>query len=381
MDFHLNEEQQMLKDSVRRYLADHCGFEKRHELVARGSFDAERWATMAELGWLGMALPESHGGLGGNEIDTAILMEAMGEVLFVEPFWAIAVLAGQTLAALGDDAQAKALVEQLVVGAARPVVAHGEAQARGNLSWVETTASSIGGERWRINGNKSAVVGGNVADCFLVSARTASEVSDAQGISLFVIKRDTPGLVIRDVRMIDNRWCADISLHDVVLDRAQLLGPVGGAADALQIGADHALLAACAEAVGVADRALWITRDYLKVRKQFGVTLSTFQSLQHRMSEMLIELELARCMVFQALAAMPQERQAREAALRAAKVHVGRSTRFVCAQAIQLHGGIGVTDEYVVGHHFKRITTFENLLGSSHYHLEQLAERERIVVG
>jgi len=374
MDFQLTEEQQMLKDSARRFLEENCVFDSRQPLIDKGSFDPARWNVSAELGWLGMSLPEEYGGLGGSAIETAILAEEMGRVLFVEPYWAVAVLAAQTVVASGDKDKGEEILPALAAGEARPVLAHGEAEARGAIEYVSTCATAAGIGRWRLTGNKSLVVAGNVADRFIVSARTSGAVSDRHGITLFVIDRNAPGVVMRDVRLTDNRWATDLTLDDVVVSEANVLGEVDGAWVALEGGHAHALVALCAEAVGVMEKALWITRDYLKIRKQFGATLSTFQALQHRMSEMLIELELARGMVHKALASMNAAPEERARALAAAKVHIGRSGKFVCGQAIQLHGGIGVTEEYIIGHYFKRMTNIEYTLGNSHVHLERLAD-------
>lgn len=376
MDFQLTEEQQMLKDSARRFLEKNCVFGARQALIDKGSFDAVRWSDYAEMGWLGMSLPEQYGGLGYTALETAILMEEMGRVLCVEPFWAVAVLAAQTIVASGDSRKAEAILPELAAGNARPVLAHNETGARGAVAFVATSAVATAAGQWHLNGNKSLVVGGNVADRFIVSVRTSGARDDRQGITLFLIDRDTPGLTVRDVRLIDNRWCADIDLSDVVVHEADILGEVGNAYRALDDGHAHALVALCAEAVGVMEKALWITRDYLKTRKQFGVALSTFQTLQHRMSEMLIELELARGMVYRALAAMNAAPDERACALSGAKAHIGHSGKFVCGQSIQLHGGIGVTEEYVIGHHFKRMTSIEVELGSSRVHLERLADLE-----
>jgi alkylation response protein AidB-like acyl-CoA dehydrogenase len=377
MDFSLTQEQQMLQDSARRVLEAECKFETRLPLVAAGSFDSRRWQSYADMGWFGVGLPEEAGGFGGGVVDMTILMEECGRMLVVEPIWAIAVLAAQTLVALGDDLQAQQLLPALIAGEAQPVLAHNEADARGVIEHVATTAqrSKIG--VWRLSGQKTLIVGGNIADHFIVSARTSGKTGDREGISLFLVKPDAVGLSKRDVRLIDNRWCSHLELDGVEVGEADVLGPVGGAYAALDHAHAHAIVTLCAEAVGVMEKALWITRDYLKMRKQFGVTLSTFQALQHRMSEMLIELELSRCMVYRALSQFQADPEARRLALAATKVHIGRSGKFVCGQAIQLHGGIGVTEEYVIGHHFKRMTTIEAALGSTHFHLQQLADIER----
>ncbi|MES2258505.1 MAG: acyl-CoA dehydrogenase [Pseudomonadota bacterium] len=380
MDFQLNEEQQMLKDSARRYLEDHCGFQQRQSGHAGGAPRAARsahWQAFADMGWLGMSLPEQYGGLGAGPVESAILMEEIGRVLCVEPYSAVALLAARTILASGDTDKMEKLLPALIDGSARLVLAHSEAPARGAIEHVETGATQVGAGRWRLRGNKTAVVGGNFADRLIVSARTGGAPADRDGITLFLVDPAAAGVFLTPVRLIDNRWAADIELDGVEVGEGDVLGEVGAAYSVLLEGHEHALLGMCAEALGVMEQALWITRDYLKVRQQFGVALSTFQSLQHRMSEMLIELELSRGMVHRALAAMGGTPQQRAQALSAAKVHVGRSGKFVCGQAIQLHGGIGVTEEYVIGHHFKRMTCIEYALGNSHFHLERLAGLER----
>ena len=369
MDFQLNEEQQMLKDSARRYLETQCAF------AQRGKDDGKPWGAFAEMGWLGMSLPEAVGGLGAGVIESAVLMEEIGRVLCVEPYWAVAILTAQTVLASGDAAKAEQLLAPMIEGGACPVLAHTEAAARGDIGYVATSATADGHGRWRLAGHKIAVVGGHMASKLIVSARTAGAHGDHNGISLFVVDPASPGVTVTPVRLIDNRWAADIGLDGVLV--SELVGELDGAYAALVAGHEHGLLALCAEALGVMEAALWITRDYLKVRQQFGVTLSTFQSLQHRMSDMLIELELSRGMVHRAMAAMSGTAGHRARALSAAKVHIGRSGHFVCGQAIQLHGGIGVTEEYVIGHYFKRITCIEHALGNSHFHLERLADLER----
>ncbi|MEC9356363.1 MAG: acyl-CoA dehydrogenase [Pseudomonadota bacterium] len=377
MDFSLTQEQQMLQDSARRLLEAECRFEARAPLIATGSFDRKRWQNYADMGWFGISLAEEAGGFGGSVVDMTILMEECGRMLVVEPVWAIAVLAAQTLAALGDDPQAQQLLPALIAGEALPVLAHNEADAGGLTEYVATTATRDKIGTWRLSGQKALIIGGNVADRFIVSARTSGNTDDREGITLFLVKPDAVGLSKCDVRLIDNRWCSHLELDGVEVGESEVLGPVGGAFEALEHAHAHGIVTLCAEAIGVMEKALWVTRDYLKMRKQFGVTLSTFQALQHRMSEMLIELELSRCMVYRALSRAEADPESRRQALASAKVHVGRSGKFVCGQAIQLHGGIGVTEEYLIGHHFKRMTTIDSALGSTHFHLQKLAAVER----
>jgi len=376
MDFQLNEEQSMLRDSVRRFLEDNCAFDKRTSVVDAGSFDADHWQQFAELGLLGLTVPEEYGGMNCSAVESALVMEEIGRVLCVEPFWAISVLAAQTLAATRDPKAAQ-LLQALCLGEVLPVLAHEEAAARGNSALVQTRATAIGGERWHLNGEKVAVVAGNVAELLIVSARTSGNHDDEQGISLFLIDPKAEGVERRDVRMIDNRWASHLYLRDVEVSQKNLLGVVGLGFPALRHGIEQATIALCAEAVGVMERSLWITRDYLKIRKQFGQLLGDFQSLQHRMSEMLIELELSRGMLHYALSSLDRNPAERNRALAAAKAHIGKSGQFVCGQSIQLHGGIGVTEEYVIGHYFKRMTLINTALGSSMHHFEQLASLER----
>lgn len=376
MDFYLTEEQQMLRDGARRYLETECGGEQRRPTIDAEGFNAERWKMFADMGWLGLSLPEDSGGLGGSMTDVAILMQEFGRALVVEPFWPVALLTAQTLLSAGE-AKAEELLPALAEGKAFPVLAHGEDEARGTVEHVSTRAES-GGDGWKLSGVKSAVVAGNQADRYIVSARTAGATRDRDGISLFLVAKDAPGLNMRPVRMIDNRWCAHLELDGVAVGAGDVVGRVGKGCAALEYGHDRALVALAAEAVGLMERSLEITRDYVKVRKQFGVTLSTFQAVQHRLADMMIELELARSMLYRALSRLDAEPPARRQALSALKYQVGKSGKFVCGQSIQLHGGIGVTEEYIIGHYFKRMTMIEYALGNSHVHLQRLAEMERL---
>ncbi|MBA1204240.1 acyl-CoA dehydrogenase [Pseudomonas capeferrum] len=378
MNFQLNEEQSMLQASVRRFMEANCAFDKRSQVIDRGSFDAAHWQQLADLGLLGLTVPEEFGGMNCSAVEAALVMEECGRVLCVEPYWAIAVLAAQTLAATADP-KAGPLLQALCLGEALPVLAHEEVNARGNMASVHTRATAIDDGRWRLNGEKSAVVAGNVADLLIVSGRTSANSDDEHGISLFLVDPNAPGVERRDVRLIDNRWACHLYLKDVEVSDKDLLGSVGHGFAALRHGVEHATLALCAEAIGVMERALWITRDYLKIRKQFGQLLGDFQSLQHRMSEMLIELELSRATLHYALSSLEHSPAQRSRALSVAKAHIGKSGHFVCGQAIQLHGGIGVTEEYVIGHYFKRMTMINGAMGSSMHHFEQLAARERSI--
>jgi alkylation response protein AidB-like acyl-CoA dehydrogenase len=376
MDFRLTSEQQMLRESVRRYLESQCSLEQRRSSVNPGGFDAGRWRHFAEMGWLAAALPEDCGGLGGDIVEAALILEEFGRSLVVDPLWGIGVLAAQTLLA-ADRTKARVLLPQLCTGDLRPALAHHEAQSRGVIEHVTLEARSVRDGAWKLYGVKSLVMGGNVASHYLVSARTGGAHRAQEGITLFLVERDVPGMKRYDIRLIDNRWSAELDFDGVSVSSAQVLGGVGDGYAALEHGTAYGLITLCAEAVGVMERAMWITRDYLRTRKQFGVTLNTFQSLQHRMAEMLIELELSRSVLYRAMALLHTPPAERRAALAVAKARIGQSGRFVCGQAIQLHGGIGVTEEYSIGHYFKRMTVIENELGCTRFHVEQLALRER----
>ncbi|WP_313485222.1 acyl-CoA dehydrogenase family protein [Stutzerimonas kunmingensis] len=376
MDFQLNEEQSMLKDSVRRFMEGNCSFEKRGPVVDNGSLESLNWQQFAELGLLGLTIPEEFGGMNCSAVEAALVMEEIGRSLCVEPYWAVAVLASQTLIATRDP-KVSAILQTLCLGELLAVLAHEEAAAHGDPAHVQTRAVALDDDRWRISGEKAAVVGGNVAELLIVSARTSGNDGDEQGISLFLVDPKAQGVERRDVRLIDNRWASHIYLRDVEVGRKNLLGAVGLGFGAIRHGLEHATVALCAEAIGVMERSLWITRDYLKIRKQFGQLLGDFQSLQHRMSEMLIELELSRGMLHYALSSLGKGSSIRSKALAAAKAHIGKSGQFVCGQSIQLHGGIGVTEEYVIGHYFKRMTLINSALGSSMHYFEKLAELER----
>lgn len=376
MDFRLTEEQQMLKDSARRYLETECGGDKRHSTIAAGGFDAQRWQMFAEMGWLGLALPEEYGGLGGTMTDICLLMQEIGRALTVEPFWPVAILSAQTILGSGDESKMQDLLPALAEGKVFPVLAHNEDQARGVIEHVTTVAAPFGEGRWKLSGTKSLVVAGNKADRYIVSARIGGASRDQEGITLFLVPKDAPGLQVKPVRLIDNRWGAHIELDGVEVGPADVLGLAGNGFAALERGHDRALLALAAESIGLMDKSLEITRDYVKMRKQFGVALSTFQAVQHRLADMLIELELARGMLYRALSALNADKATRQQALSALKYQVGKSGKFVCGQAIQLHGGIGVTEEYTIGHYFKRMTLIENALGNSQVHLQRLAQME-----
>jgi alkylation response protein AidB-like acyl-CoA dehydrogenase len=366
MEFSLSEEQQLLKDSVARFVEREYSFEKRRRLIANGGYSPANWQTFADMGWLMLGLPEAQGGLGGSPVDTAIIMEEFGKALVVEPYLHVAVLAARVLIEAGDGS---GLIEAIGSGEALPVLAHSEVDAFGALNWVETRAERSDGG-WRVTGAKSLVNAAPFATHLIVSARTSGEAGDEQGVSLFLVAPGAQGLSRKDGRLADSCRASDISLD---ARDATLIGPEGSALPIIETAYAHATIAICAEAVGAMDKALWTTRDYLQTRQQFGQAIGSFQALQHRMADMLIELEMARSQIYRALAFLGDAPDVRDKAVSSMKVQIGRSIKFIAAQAIQLHGGMGMTEEYLIGHYFRRLFMIENAFGATAVHLERMA--------
>lgn len=374
MDFELTDEQAMFRDSVRRWV-DGYGFEER-QAIARSEegFSRAKWSEMAELGWLMAALPESAGGLGFGAIETAVIAEELGRALVLEPYVPVVVMAGKLLEHADGAGHHAELLQAIGTGEALVAVAHNEHDARGDISFVETRATR-NGDSWRIDGCKT--VAPATADRFIVSARISGDGGDRDGIGLFLVDARAPGITLRRYRLIDGSAACDLLIDKVRLGDEAVIGTAGDGAEPLAVATAHALVALCAEAVGVMDQALWITRDYLRTRQQFGTIIGSFQALQHRAADMYIAVECARAMVQYGLAHLDTPPDERDQAMSGMKARVGQLGHFVCGQAIQLHGGIGVTEEYVIGHHFKRMTVIESQFGSTATHLGRVAEALR----
>lgn len=369
MDFDFSEEQQSLQDSVKRFCEREYPFEKRQALLrSDAGFDRAHWATFAELGWLGAGLSEDEGGFGGGPVENAIILEQLARGLVVAPFLASAVIATQAIARLASPEQRDALLAPMIGGETIAALAHSETPQYQFASALNTKAVKTA-SGYRLDGRKSFVLGGQSADVFLVSA------ADEGGVSLFAVPADAPGVERANYHAVDGRRVSDVTLKSVELGADALIGAAGGAQEAIDYAMDYGVIGLCAEAVGAMDAALWITRDYLKTRKQFGVTLNTFQALQHRMADMLVETELSRSMLYRGIAALSLDNDAeRKRGVSAAKAQIGEAGFFVGGQAVQLHGGIGVTEEYIVGHYFKRLALVRGLYGSSDQHLVRFAE-------
>jgi alkylation response protein AidB-like acyl-CoA dehydrogenase len=369
MNFELSDEQQQLADSVRKVLASDYGFEHRQTIVRSDSgFDAALWATFAELGLTALALPEADGGFGGGAMDLMATMEACGEALVVEPLLDHFALAGRLLARAGTAAQRAALLPGLIDGSRHLAFAYLEPGRRYELAPATTTARSESGG-WVLDGSKSVVIGAALAHSFIVSART-----DA-GTSLFIVDATAPGVALNPSRTVDGQRAADIRFDGVRLPADALLGAAGAAQPAIEEAVDFATALLCADAIGAMQFALDATLEYTKTRKQFGTPIASFQVLQHRMVEMLITLEQARSMAILAAAKVDAVGDARERsrAVSAAKVKVADAARLISQEAVQLHGGMGMTEELKVSHTFRRLTMAAQRFGDADHHLERYA--------
>jgi len=378
MNFDLSEEQQLLADSLKRYLANEYSIDARTKIVASATGWSETvWAAFAEMGLLGVPFPEEHGGFGGTAVDVMLVMEALGEGLVVEPYWVNVGLAGRLVARGASAEQQKAILPSLIQGKRKLAFAHTERAARYDLQHVGARAKRSG-SGFTLEGEKRAVLHGASADTLIVSARTAGSDTDAAGISLFLVDRGTPGLTVKDYRTIDELRAADVWLSGVTVPAEALLGAEGRALPLIEDAADYATALLCAEAVGAIRFANETTLEYIKNRRQFGVPIGSFQALQHRMVDMVISYEQARSMCYLACVkvdtAGPAERRH---AISAAKIKVSDACRHVSQEAVQLHGGMGMTEELKVSHTFRRLTMIAQTFGDAEHHLERFAAEGR----
>ncbi len=376
MDFDLTEDQRLLNDSVGRLLADRYAFDARRGYIkSPQGWSQDLWDKYAELGLLGLPFAEDYGGFGGNAVDIMMVMEAFGRNLVLEPYLATVVLGGSAIKYAGNEAQKGELLPQIVDGSLKLAFAHSEQQARYDLSDVMTTATKDG-SGWILEGAKSVVFHGDCADTLVTSARTSGDRMDRAGLTLFLVPAGTPGLARRGYAMRDGTRAAEISLSGVKLGADAVLGTVGDAMGVIERVTQAGIAAMAAETVGACEAAHNMTLEYLRTRVQFGRPIGQNQVLQHKAADMLIEVEQARSMAMLA-AMMVDEDDAAERSrnISMAKVGVGQSGRFVTQAAVQLHGGIGMTEEYQVGHYFRRVMVFEHMWGDSAYHLGLLADQ------
>ncbi|CAI09347.1 acyl-CoA dehydrogenase family protein [Aromatoleum aromaticum] len=375
MDFSFSDEQLQLRDVVRRFCDQEYPAERRGTAVS-AEVAARRWRQMADMGLLGLPFDSACGGSGLSAVELMLVMEELGRSLASEPYFATVALGGALVAAAASPAQAQALLPRVVSGELTLALGFGEPDGRYELLPVEAEARP-GSDGYRLNGHKTLVLNGDTADMLLIVARTAGAAHERDGVTLFLVDRKLHGVEVHGYSTLDGRRAADIVLRDACIPVDHVLGPVGEALPLLENVIERAVAALCAEATGALDALLALTVDYVKVRKQFGVPLATFQALQHRLVDMLIACEQARSMAV--VAAMAIDDAGGDAAQRrrlvsAAKVQVGNAGRFVGQQAIQMHGAMGMTDECSVGHYVKRLMVINQLFGDVQYHLRRFAQ-------
>ncbi len=374
MDFTFSAEQKLLKETAERFVEKEYPFLVRRDLVrSEIGFSRVNWAKFAELGWLGIRVPEAFGGLGGSAVETAIVMEALGRALALEPYLTTAVLGAGVLDLGGSDDHRRELFPALVTGKCHIAFAFTERRSRYDAGAVETTARSEDGG-FVLDGTKSVVLDAPTADWIAVSARTSGSFRDRHGVSLFLLDRAAPGLSLRSYGTVDGLRASELVLDAARVGADEVLGEPDHALPLIERIVDYGAAAVCAEAVGIMAALFDGTLAYLKTRRQFGRPIGDFQSLQHRMVDMLVACELSRSMAYMAAVKLggPDPGEARRA-VSAAKVQIGRAGRFVGQQAVQLHGGMGMTDELPIGHYFKRLTVIDTLFGNVDHHLKRFA--------
>jgi alkylation response protein AidB-like acyl-CoA dehydrogenase len=371
MDFGYTEEQTLFSNSLQKLLADTYDMEARRGLIQDGpGYSEELWQVYAELGVLGILVPEQHGGFDGSSVDAMVVGLELGKALALEPVLPTVILGGGAVQLAGSDQQKADILPKIVDGSLKLAVAFAEPTSRFDLADVTTTAAAEG-DGYLLNGVKNVVLGGDAADRIIVSARTSGEAGhDTDGITLFVVGADADGVSRENYRLVDSRGGADVTLENVHVSAGDVLGEVGNAYGLIEQISDRGAAFACAEALGAFARINEITLDYLKVREQFGRPIGSFQVLQHRMADMLIEYEYAKSLVFQAcMNAESEDETTRIRSVSAAKVYLGENGRKSGLDAIQMHGGIGVTQEYELGDYVKRMTVAEFLFGDVDHHV------------
>ncbi|MDG1704944.1 MAG: acyl-CoA dehydrogenase family protein [Pseudomonadales bacterium] len=373
MNFDLSEEQQLLKDSVDRFVSDNYDLDTRQALSKNDAgFSDTYWQTMAELGWLGVTVPEAHGGFGGNQADTMVLMEAFGKGLVLEPFFASAVLGTRAIVAGASAELQNTLLPKLIAGECRLSLAYAEEQARFDLEDVVTRGTQ-NGDDFIITGQKSMVQHGGSADYLVVSTRTSGGQQDQQGISLFLVDTKSEGVSIQSFPTVDGQQASEVTFNDVRVSANHMLSDLDNGFGLLQDIAIDGILALAAEAVGAMEILYKDTVAYTQERQQFDQSLSDFQVLQHRMVDMFMEYEQCKSMLYRATLEVVQKGRDAMRIVHALKYMVGKNGTFVGENAVQLHGGMGVTEELRIGHYFKRLLVIDAQFGNSDHHLSCFA--------
>ncbi|BFM17055.1 pimeloyl-CoA dehydrogenase small subunit [Maricurvus nonylphenolicus] len=364
MNLSFSEEQNMLKDSVARFVADQYDFETRRKIAdSAEGFSRENWQTFAELGWLSIPFSEELGGFGGGAADTMVVMEEMGKGLVVEPFVATVLLFGGLLSKAGSEAQQQELIGKIIEGQLQGTFAFLERQSRFEIADILTTAKAEG-DSFILNGEKTVVMNGANADKLIVSARTSGAQSDEQGISLFLVDANADGVEKVSYKLMDGQLVANIKLNGVT---GELVGEQDKAFDAIQAVVNDVMVAVSAEALGIMEKLVMTTIEYAKTREQFGITIGKFQALQHRMVEMFMAGEQTKSLLYRAVCSLEGNSEDAQKDILALKVMVGRAGKQIGGEAIQMHGGMGITDELDVGHYVKRLMTINTLFGDADY--------------
>ena len=371
MDFTFNEEQTLIQDQVDQFIQKEYDWETRQSLSnSELGFGDNNWQKFAELGWLGISTSEDSGGFGGSAIESMLIMEAFGKGLVVEPFLETIIMSSGLIDEHGSDQQKSSILEPAIAGELHLALAYAEPQSRFNLSDVVTEAK-IDGDNYILNGYKSVVMNGPSADKIIVSARTSGSQLEEAGITLFIVDANSEGLNKTNYKTVDGRRASDLTIENVSVTKDDIIGHVDKGFGLLDSSIDRAILAISAEAVGAMEVLYKATVEYTKTREQFGTSIGKFQVLQHRMVDMFMEYEQCKSLLY--MATMKHEEGSSDAkkAISGLKYQVGKAGRFIGQQAVQLHGGMGVTDELNVGHYFKRLTTVGTIFGNTDFHLKR----------
>lgn len=376
MNFDLTEEQKLLKDQVEKFIANEYDFDKRRKISESDlGMSQEHWSFFAEQGLLGVPFTEEQGGFGGGPVENMVIMEAFGTGLLVEPYYSTVIVSGSALALAGSASQQEELITKIVEGEAKVALAYAEPQSRFSLHDVATTATKDSGD-YVLNGHKAVVFHGPFADYFIVSARTAGGQFEASGISLFIMPANADGVERNDYRTADGQRASEVRLNNVKVGGDAVLGELDNALPILEQVAGIGIAAVCAEAVGAMKVLHDDTLEYLKTRSQFGKPIGTFQVLQHRMADIFINYEQARSMAILAALSLEDQSINNQQNISAAKMQICQSGQFIGRQAVQMHGGIGMTDELNIGHYFKRLIAIETVFGNYNYHAKRFERLE-----
>ncbi len=373
MNFSLNEEQLMLQDSIEKFIDNDYDFETRQKIAASDSaFSPDVWRIFAELGWTAVPFSEDDGGFDGGPIELMVIMQLFGRGLVVEPYLANIVLAGGILGRTAGPEQKEKWLQPIIAGELQATLAFVEPQSRYDIANI-ATAAAADGDAWTLNGNKGFVLNGGNAELFIVPARSSGAQTDQDGITLFAVPADSDGVICNAYATVDGQQAAEVTFEDVLVDAGAVLGEVGGGFAALDAVIDAATLAVCAEAVGIMQILREKTLEYSKSRVQFGVPIGSFQALQHRMVDMLTDCEQSISLLLWATMVNASDSADAKQSISAIKYQVGTAGQKVGEEAVQIHGGMGVSWELDIAHYFKRLTAIGQMFGNADWHLDKLA--------